>query len=316
MSIPDIDRFNFDLNGFIVLRGVLSESEVAAANKAIDENQHQLAERKGALRNTKSNTPLSGDGSTGRRDLSGMLGWPEGQREVFRNILAHPRLVPYYTALLGAGYRMDHLPLLITSETGAEGFSLHGGPLGGDGSFNPTLQYRCVGGQMWNTLLAVSVVLVDHNEGDGGFCVVRGSHKLNFPVPPDMATGEALSENVFQPVTRAGDVVLFSEATVHGALPWTADRQRRIALYRFAPPTMAYGRSYTPSWPQSMLDGCTPEQLAVLEPPYAIRLDRPMVVPAGAEDDEEGAEGVKIEVKSRAAAKKEFDREVFQTEYF
>jgi len=65
-----------------------------------------------------------------------------------------------------------------------------------------------------------------------------------------------------------------------------------------------------------MLDGCTPEQLAVLEPPYAIRLDRPMVVPAGAEDDEEGAEGVKIEVKSRAAAKKEFDREVFQTEYF
>ena len=64
---------------------------------------------------------------------------------------------------------------------------------------------------MWNTLLAVSVVLVDHNEGDGGFCVVRGSHKLNFPVPPDMATGEALSENVFQPVTRAGAL----DQTIH-----------------------------------------------------------------------------------------------------
>ena len=76
------------------------------------------------LRNTKVGSPLSGDGSTGRRDLGGMLEWNDG--ELFRSVLAHPKLVPYFHLLLGTGYRMDHLPLLISQSKGAEGFSLHG----------------------------------------------------------------------------------------------------------------------------------------------------------------------------------------------
>ena len=48
-----------------------------------------------------------------------------------------------------------------------------------------------------------------------------------------------MREHVYQPVTKAGDVVFFSEATVHGAAPWTAEHQRRIALYRFAPSEIA-----------------------------------------------------------------------------
>ena len=47
-----------------------------------------------------------------------------------------------------------------------------GGPLTDQGDFNPGLQYRCIGGKIWNTLLATSVQLCDHNEGDGGFAVV------------------------------------------------------------------------------------------------------------------------------------------------
>lgn len=312
-EIPTADRFAFDLNGYIVIRGVLSEAEVASANAAIDQHVSELAERTGTLRNTKTDSPLAGDGSTGRKDLAGMLGWPSPQRDVFRQILTHPRLVPYYLALLGAGYRMDHLPLLITQECGAEGFSLHGGPLTGDGSFNPTLQYRCVGGQMWNSLLAASVVLTDHNPGDGGFCVLRGSHKLNFPVPPDLAHAKdaGLSEHIYQPVTRAGDVVLFSEATVHGCLPWSSERQRRVALYRFAPATVAYGRSYHPTWPEAMLEGCTEAERAVLEPPYANRLDRPVV-----QAPEDGDGDMQVAIESRAGPKKDFDRVVFATKYF
>ena len=131
------------------------------------------------------------------------------------------------------------------------------------------------------------VSLCDHGPGDGGFCVVRGSHKLNLPVPSDMANGDCddFREHVHQPVwarglrgvatwtqheeshspphptrastphrtlvsphasqvTRAGDVVIWSEATVHGATPWRGAHERRIALYRFAPANMGYGRGY------------------------------------------------------------------------
>jgi ectoine hydroxylase-related dioxygenase (phytanoyl-CoA dioxygenase family) len=52
---------------------------------------------------------------------------------------------------------------------------------------------------------------------------VRGSHKSNFSVPPGITHGddeEFAREHLHEPATKAGDVILFSEATVHGAVPW------------------------------------------------------------------------------------------------
>lgn len=250
-----------------------------------------------------------------RRDLGGLLYWPEPHSTVFRRVLDHPKLVPYLTAFCGEGYRLDHQPQMIVQDRDSEGFSLHGGPISGDdgvphGRFNPELQYRCVGGDMWTSLLAVSVQLCDHNEGDGGFCVLRGSHKLNLPVPTDFATGVAPSfrEHVHQPVTRAGDVVLFSEATVHGATPWLAAHQRRIALYRFSPANLGYGRGYL-EIPATALEGMSARQRAVLEPPYASRLERPLLSTDDADD-------APLRKKARNAAKKELDQRLFGTSYF
>ena len=50
-------------------------------------------------------------------------------------------------------------------------------------------------------LLTVCMQLTPSRAGDGGFCIVPGSHKANFPVPPalaDLADAE-LSEFVHQP---------------------------------------------------------------------------------------------------------------------
>lgn len=59
-----------------------------------------------------------------------------------------------------------------------------------------------------------------------------------------MIQGDAYREHVQQVVSDPGDVIIWSEGTVHGALPWMNDHQRRVALFRFAPSTCAYGRSY------------------------------------------------------------------------
>lgn len=187
-GISSEERFLFDLNGFLVLRGVLSPEEVAAANAAVDAKQSLLLARDTpALRNTKAGTPLDAAGP--RCDMGGMLFWEKPHCEVFRQMLCHPKLVPYLTELCGLGYRLDHQPLVLAQDRDSEGFSLHGGPVTGDGRFNPTLQYRCEGGQLWTSLLAVSFQLVDHNPGDGGFCIVRGSHKLNLPMPTEFING-------------------------------------------------------------------------------------------------------------------------------
>ena len=146
------------------------------------------------------------------------------------------------------------------------------------GHFNTELQYSCRGGKMWNSLLAMSVCLCDVNAGDGGFCVVRGSHKLNFALPDSFANGHFGKEHIYQPEIRKGDVIFFSEATVHGALPWVAkDKQRRVALYRFAPATVAYGRMYKDNFGEGVLEKCSEEEKVVLMGPYANRVERSYV---------------------------------------
>ena len=59
-----------------------------------------------------------------------MLGWAAPHREPLRNTLAHPKLVGAMTDLMGAGYRLDHSPLLLGMEKGSAGHTLHGGASG------------------------------------------------------------------------------------------------------------------------------------------------------------------------------------------
>ena len=158
-----------------------------------------------------------------------------------------------------------------------------------------------MGGKIWNSLLGVSIALCDANEGDGGFCVLPGSHKINYPLPDDIRHGnsDAFHQHVRQVPTKAGDVIIFSEATVHGAMAWKAERQRRLALYRFAPANMAYGRAYTEDWGiPHIQDLCTPEELAILTPPFAPRLERPGTA------------------EKRGKLKKDHDKQIFGTAYF
>lgn len=112
-----------------------------------------------------------------------MLGWPEGEREVFRRMMTHERLVPYYHAFCGKGYRADHLPFLIRMEKGSEGHAFHGGAIEPSGRPAWPLAYYCNQGEIRCELLAVSLFLTDVKAGDGGFCIVPGSHKSNFPCP-------------------------------------------------------------------------------------------------------------------------------------
>ena len=76
-GVSDLERYLFDLNGFLVVRGVFTPDEIAAANAAIDARTEAIVERKGDLRlGGSKGDPLAGDGDTGRADLGGMLGWP------------------------------------------------------------------------------------------------------------------------------------------------------------------------------------------------------------------------------------------------
>lgn len=318
IAMTEAERYLFDLNGYIIIRNVLTPDQIAAAHAAIDAHLSDAIPRSDPkLRNAVEGSPMYGSGPP-RLDLGGIFEWGSAESEVFKSILAHPRLVPLFHGLLGKGYRLDHIPFVLMNNKGGEGFQLHGGTVDCvSGNYNHNLAYTCHNGSIRSSLLGCNVMLVDHNPGDGGFCVVPGSHKSNFKMPEGMVDGINFSEFIQQPATKAGDVVLFSEGTVHGAMGWTSDIQRRCALYRFAPATCGYGRSYfsadgvggatasSCSWPSKFYDDLNDAQRAVLEPPYANRLDRPNICEDGS-----------VEITQRSDRKRQHDKEVFKTKYF
>lgn len=299
------------------MKNVFTKDEVAEMNKIVDAREHEMVERKGNLRlGGKKGMPLAGDGVTGRQDLGGMLAWSENENKLFRRVLTHPKLVPYYIALCGEGYRMDHLPLLIQQRENCDGFDFHGGRLNQDGSWIQGLAYEFVNGRPYCNLLASSVALTTTKQGDGGYAVVPGSHKSNVPVPPDVMKYITQRDSVRNPEIEAGDILLFSEACTHGTLPWTGEGKRRAILYRFAPANMAYGRAYLPDngqsmntnqWPEGTTKGMTKAELAVCQAPFNPRLDRELLC-----DD-----GENTTTFERAEFKKDHDEKVFKgTKYF
>ena len=218
IEMTEAEKYLFDLNGYLIVRNVLTPDEVEEANSVIDRHEHEMVERTDKdLRNTQPGSSYAGNGTTGRMDLGQCLEWGSDS-QIFKSILAHPRLVPIFHELLGKGYRMDHLPLILAQEQHSEGFQLHGGTIDcTSGEYQPHLAYTYNHGMLRTALLGCNVILRDHKAGDGGFCIVPGSHKANFKMPPGMVEGNAYADYVRQPTTNAGDVILFSEGTVHGA---------------------------------------------------------------------------------------------------
>ena len=157
---------------------------------------------------------------------------------------------------------------------------------------------------MYNGLTVVTWQLNDQNPGDGGFCHVPGSHKSNLRGPASLYSFDAHSDLVGQESTAAGDVIIFTEALTHGTMPWSRDDyERRSVLFRYSPGNLAFagGRHdfdrehrVGDAWPAGWYTGLTHTQRAVLEPPYSVGEQRPVLG-----DDGELTEKSKQELAER-----------------
>ena len=263
--MSDAERYFFDLTGYLIVREALSPEAVAECNAAIDHDAEKVRARSveaGGL--ARGSTALRGD--IGRLELTGMLGWSSPYREPFRKLLVHPIVVSRLNALCGKGFRLDHGPLMIGAVEGTEGHQLHGA---GE-PFSPSVWYHQQNGRIFCRGVTVAWQLYDVNPGDGGFCIVPGSHKSRFRVPKGVVTVEDDMGLVVQPPMKAGDVLFFAETATHGTLPWKGKQQRRSILYKYASraAARAVGRLFTPEerygeWTKEL----TPEQHSLLYGP-------------------------------------------------
>ena len=254
------EHYLFDLQGFIVVRGILPPDLVAALNEALDANLDKRQDDPARA----AGPALAGDEKP-RGRFTGMLAWDKPWCQPFRQLLAHPRLIPYLNSFFGRGWKMDHDPFIFTSTAGTEGLNLHGD---GQVDFNGSRFYNFHNGRMRCGLINCQYQLTDVNPGDGGLCVIPGSHKGNYPCPQDIRVYEADQQVVYHVPMKAGDLVIFNEATMHGTLPWRGKGERRSLFYRYTPKYLHYtGGVYETNMPE-WVGELNQAQQAVLEPPY------------------------------------------------
>ncbi len=208
------EKFQVDLEGYLVIKDVLSPDEVAEMNDIIDNTERQ--------------------------------GPPSLWGEPFKRLIDHPKILPYLIDLLGPNVRLDHDYAIFMAEGQGRG-GLHGGEDGGrPGGPEGDHWYKYRDGIMRNGLCVMTYNLADAPAGAGGFACIPGSHKSNFlrEIPSEVRRFERPTHYVVQPALGAGDVLFFTEALVHGTMPWTAKHQRRSLLYKYSPGHSAWSGNY------------------------------------------------------------------------
>lgn len=215
------ERFLFDLQGYLVVKGVLGADELKTLNEIADE------------RIAKDEKPNE-------------LNWRRSRCSLWAqecvDLIDHEKMLPYWTSLLGPYFRLDH-DYCLFMQKGAVGGQLHGGAHAAHRAGDHW--YKFQDGVMRNGLTVFTYNLAPANKGDGGFACVPASHKTNFltKLPGDVRAFRREAHYVVQPELEAGDVVIFTEALIHGTMPWTADHQRRGLLYKYSPGHSAWSQN-------------------------------------------------------------------------
>src|SRR2546427_12592557 len=188
------ERFLFDLEGYLVIKGVLSAPEVGGLQRIAERNMPASSERP----------------AYGRLFRVSAWGAP------YQSLIDHPRIVPYLVELIGPRFRLDH-DFCIFTRKGGRGQDLHGT----ESDENPDHWYEYRDGVMRNGLTVVTFFLTAAQVGDGGvFCVARSPKRQPPGGPPaDVRDFRRRPHYVVQPPIEAGGGGLLPPGPVHRPPP-------------------------------------------------------------------------------------------------
>jgi len=260
-SVIDEKEFYFwDLNGYLVLRGVMDEAWLAEANAAIDRFEDKIEVGEELSGGSQS---LAG---TGRPLLNGLIQLPAPYCDPFRRMLAHP-VVEHRLNWMGASGGRTGGGTAFCSVKGGSGHALHDS----NEPINPTRGYVYQNGRSYCEAITVTWQLRDVNAGDGGFACVPGSHKAYYRQPPGVRSCDDHMGLVKHVEMKAGDVVFFMDGgTTHGALAWNSDIPRRGILHKYS--SRNFNRSggdlaHPENRWGNLVDGMSDAQMAVMRGP-------------------------------------------------
>jgi len=217
--------YEFDLNGYYVIRNVVNKKDIAHAKKVLKKIEQTK----------KSKLPHNiffGKNRSGEAYISNIL---EADK-IFENFATIPDILKLIKRVTGNSnfFRLNHA-VSMTKFNKKTYTPLHMGNL----PHHPKIFYFVKNGVIFSNITKVVFPIANNKKNDGGFSIIPGSHKASFVRPnnnhPD--NNKLLSYIDAKP----GDAIIFTEALAHGSLVNKTGLTRRILSY-------AYSVAYMPDW--------------------------------------------------------------------
>lgn len=243
-----LERYLFDLNGYIVVKNALKKFEVNACNKIIDKLKN--------LKNGEWQGYIHGHNYGGKEGLNLQQIYEAGKP--FEKLIDHPSWIHHMLEFVGGKGTFDynHGPLFIDENFAnvrgpGEAIGIHSG--------NPEgiqrNHYRYQDGKFHSSQVNILLALTDIGEGDGGTVVIPSSHKSNIQ-HPEYKTNVMKKNKITSAETmtaskeiylKAGDGLIFVDSLCHGSAKRINKGERRIVVYRYGPSWGFFRHPYRPS---------------------------------------------------------------------
>ncbi|MBA2481751.1 MAG: phytanoyl-CoA dioxygenase family protein [Planctomycetes bacterium] len=276
--MDDAERFEFDRQGYLVIRGLLSAEEVGRLSVAVDKlEEHALAHAPMQARKpvvwglVTRHDPTRGYHGQGRRARGETLIVEDfwNADPTFDVLVDHAPTLRYVERAIQGRVTINNSEARYRYPGNCTGAHM-GGPIGS--------KYRYGVNAQGIDCMMVRMVYFLHDVGpeDGPFSVVPGTHKSAFGPPardlPDDEPGMiGLS-------VRSGDAVFFTENLRHGGLANRSERSRRTLHVGYGPAWMMSQNFSTMDQPQYLLPATlarySQRQRALFQPVCEAELER------------------------------------------
>lgn len=221
-EVTDEEKFLFDIQGFLILRGAIDRDLIRALDRAVVENE--------AIEHDESwadGIPVfKGRGQHFIKDTNvphqiRLNGLPRLD-PIFDQLIAHPAVLPYLNAFMGEPQLINTWS--ISKYEGRTATGWHHGI--------PTDEYVVRDGEIRSPMVNVVTMLTPNHTGDGCFAVIPGSHKKRLNLDREKwSTAGMDTPGAVEITGDPGDVMIFTEALMHTGTTKTSKRRRTTLQY-------------------------------------------------------------------------------------
>ena len=254
----------FDVQGYLILRGVLSPDRLRRINAWVDAQQNKNLTSGDWLGNVEVHTYGSGTDGVNFQNVM------EADDPVFQECIDNPAYLGDVRRYVETGkHRLSIDECFLNVRQGGGYIPTHSG--GDNVRFTGLFSWH--DGQWAVGQINVLMALRDIGPGDGGTTLIPGSHKARVKHPLEAESDKPLWDlSASGPDTlgmcevnlKAGDAVMFTDGICHGSMPRTNAGERRIMVYRYSPNLLANRLNYVPR--EGWLAGLTEAQRAIVQP--------------------------------------------------